>query len=328
MPTYTIIKIKENMNLEKVVERIKERGCFEHTPDDPKWPKNEKLFAKWIPLEEEPMITKFETGIGTNEEVVQASVEIQRPRQVWTDSQKKLLPLEKRINITQTDVIFFENGGSCYVAVQGSARSQQVNRTKRDLLEPSELIDWEEGKRTESVGLPSEYRIDPDMFYWLYYLYLEKKGEIPSNPPMRILELSGYRGTSLEDTQYYKSRGDRVAKLLPTLAFLYGNDDLKSLRFTLNTNSEQIELELHHDGSFELVSYAGKYASVEANYKEAAQLLLVYKDIIPRLKDAYENDKDKRNWNENVRDQFNANIGRIIIERIKETLPSLEETGS
>jgi len=348
MAKYTVIKLDNNYNIEQILEAIKEQK-INLTPSDEIWPLAQELFAKWIPINDDIEIsqaektlefpTEYEVNNGEelktikmeeefsiqyNEQFIVSNVEIVRPKSDWYDFEGQLLPLDKRINKFETEAVFFFNNGSSYVAIQGSPKSNKVIRTKKDLLEPCNLITHNQGVRLDELGMPDEFNLQSDFFYWLYFVYKEKQGVISCQPaPMFIIELSGFHGTALEDTHRTKSSGDRISELLTTNAFIFADDDIKALRLCLQYGEEIVELELHFDGSIDLLSYNGTLGAVIPQLKTQNVIVYTYNILLPLLISTYESSVQSGEWNRTERDQFLNKIGVDMIAHITSELQKL-----
>lgn len=354
MSKHTILRLNDGLDLDGILDALRV-GTFELTPEDEEWPQEEHLYARWIPTaggeleintvestlnfpteyriereDEEPTIFTIEHDhiIHYDGQILVAETAISRPRMDWYDRQDRLLPLDKRTNFFGTEVVFFISNNRAYVSIQGSPKSDKVNRTKKDLLIPCNLLDEITGIRSDELGLPTEMNFASDFFYWLYYIYKEREGIIPCEPvPMFIIELSGFHGTAFEDTQRTKSQGDRISKLLTTNAFIFADDDLKALRLSLQYGNEIIELELHHDGSIDLLSYEGVLGDAIPRYKTQNVIVYIYKVLLPVLLETYGlcrgNHGGNHSWNRTVRDGFLHRIGRGMIDEINATLNTL-----
>ncbi|MGY3374287.1 MULTISPECIES: hypothetical protein [Bacillus cereus group] len=350
MSKHTVLRLNDGLNLERILDAIRE-GRFDLTPEDEDWPAEERLYANWVSAtgrafeintiesilefpteyiigreEEEPVTITIENEyeINYNEQILVAETVIKRPRMGWYDYQDRLLPLDKRTNFFGTEVVFFTNDNNAYVAIQGSPKSDKVNRTKNDLLIPCNLLNQITGIRTDELGLPTEMNFASDFFYWLYYIYQERERIIPCAPmPIFIIELSGFHGTALEDTQKTKSFGDRISKLLTTNAFIFADDDLKALRLSLQYGNEIIELELHHDGSVDLLSYHGVLGNTIPQYKTQNVIVYIYKILLPLLLETYGLSVNNGSWSRTVRDEFLHKIGMGMIDNITEALATL-----
>ncbi|PEX33311.1 hypothetical protein COK25_03225 [Bacillus cereus] len=350
MPKYTVIRLNDGLNLEGVLEQISGRS-FDLTPEDEEWPAQERLCANWVPaigeefeintiertLEfpseyrieregEEPIIAtiEHEYEINYNEQILVAETVIKRPRMDWYDYQDRLLPLDKRTNSFGTEVVFLTSNNNTYAAIQGSPKSDRVNRAKKDLLIPCNLLNEIRGIRIDELGLPAETNFASDFFYWLYYIYKERDSIIPCEPmPMFIIELSGFHGTALEDTQKTKSFGDKISKLLTTNAFIFADDDLKALRLSLQYGNELIELELHYDGSVDLLSYQGDLGNAIPQYKTQNVIVYIYNILLPLLLETYGASVNNGSWSRTVRDGFLHKIGMEMIAEINTALTTL-----
>ncbi|RFB26986.1 hypothetical protein [Bacillus sp. LB(2018)] len=350
MSKHTVLRLNDGLNLERILDAIRV-GRFDLTPDDEEWPAEERLYANWVPaaggalevntiertLEfpteyrieregEEPIIATIdqEYEINYNEQILVAETVIKRPRIDWYDYQDRLLPLDKRTNFFGTEVVFFTNDNNTYAAIKGSPKSDKVIRTKKDLLISSNLLNEITGIKIDELGLPTEMNLASDFFYWLYYIYKERESIIPCEPmPIFILELSGFHGTALEDTQKTKSFGDKISKLLTTNAFIFADDDLKALRLSLQYGNELIELELHYDGSVDLLSYQGVLGDVIPQYKTQNVIVYIYKILLPLLLSTYGTSVNNLSWSRTVRDEFLHKIGMEMIEEINAALITL-----
>ncbi|MCA1040544.1 hypothetical protein LCM00_13605 [Bacillus infantis] len=340
MAKYTILELRASLSLEDILEVLRRKGKVELTPSDENWPSQERIYASMLPFENQFTIKEIDTKITIpekieidkikekytveltpeiiekKERVIFSYVEIQRPKTDWYDNQDRLLSLDKRINLFESDSLFFEEDDTCYVAIQGAPKSDKVLRTKRDILHANNLLEWPKSVKSELVGIPQNFVLDSDFFYWLYYLHKEKNGRIESlSHSIFILELSGFHGTSLSETQRTKSQGDRITQLLTTNAFIFGKDDLKALRLTLQYGNEIVELELHYDGSVDLLSYDGEFAN-GTTLRSQAQLILIYKILLPFIQEVYQSQKKSGQWSQTVLELFLHKIGNEMITSI------------
>lgn len=255
--------------------------------------------------------------IEKNEQMLFSYIRIIRSRDDWYDDRtEELLPFDKRINVHESEALFFESGNSCYAAIKGSPNSQKVTRVKKDLLLSKGFLQFPRGLKTELVGLPSEFRLDSDLFYWMYYIYKEKGKIIRNLPdPIFIIELNGFSGTSLLNTQRTKSNGDRITQLLTTSAFIFKKDDLQALKVTLQYGREHLYIELNNDGSVDIIRHIGEYSKASV-MKRQSELIFVYKVIIPLLMAAYEDDIKNKLWGPDILRGFITDIGNEMISTI------------
>ncbi|WCM61385.1 hypothetical protein [Paenibacillus polymyxa] len=368
MAKHTIIELNESLKLETIEAALKKNAKSDLTPEKGKWPRQEKIYAEFIPFNGEFRISEVETKIvmpagyhvklkeeeitelefmpGISEQAATVAekvdriegffkeknivesvrmlysyVRIQRARDDWFDKSEELLPLDKRINVYESDVVFFEIKNCCYAVIKGSSKSAHVARVKKDLLASMGFLNMPKGIKAEEVGIPVEYRLSSDFFYWLYYVYKERKGIINCNPyPIFLLAVSGFTGTAIADTQRTKSNGDRIAQLLTTHAFIFGKDDMKAFRLTLQYGKEIIQIELNNDGSIDLIHHSGEYARGNLQ-RERAELILVYKVFIPLITQAYQDDKgSKKVWGPDILETFLHKIGKEMIDSIQASI--------
>lgn len=165
-----------------------------------------------------------------------------------------------------------------------------------------------------------------DIFMWFVKTVFTKDNEFlftdshQNEQTLSINSIIGVRGET-KDENRLSAHGDTVLKLISTLSFILESNLLKQIILrTEYTGHENIELRLNDKGviSVDTDSYSGNYEDLDVNQKKAQLLLLVYLDVLPKLKQIYLSEKADKNWDFNEKNSFFELIENKLFERLKE----------
>lgn len=320
-----LIKLNDINNLEDVLHKILNNNNRDAIPERGEWPQGEPLQKRWRPiLENVPIdITELPFSPQENFRYIYLNAYVERAKSRVTDVNGAFLERQHRINYADENVLFFENNNNVYLAVYRSfsAYAQtKINYILKDLLFAEE---W-----GSLQILPEDYDITDDVYYWMLKKVIMEENTICTNPFMKLETFTGYSGgDAVENAHQVTGEGARISALLGTLAFIFGEDSLKSLKMHLNINTtENILFELFKKGNVQIFEYEGqRFAGRTYDEEKCLLTLYIYKKIIPDILNSYNEARDQNNWNAAIRRDFVHYVGNILIDRVQSELDDNQE---
>src|SRR5690625_611882 len=129
---------------------------------------------------------------------------------------------KKRVRRNDSDIIVFEDGNDVIIIpLRGkNFTTGSLIRTAFNITEDKQLVS-------------EDFNFKEDFFYWMFNHYLNNSGKI-SNPDLgkrelKIKSLTGFSGETRDTVNKITSDGNRISKILWTLAFLFTNEKLMSI---------------------------------------------------------------------------------------------------
>lgn len=313
-----LIKLNQINSLENVLDNILTNKERKIRPDRGDWPEEDKLIKGWYPIPPETTINLSEVPFNEAENFryIYLRAYVERAKSIVKDSNDRFLDRKDRINYVDQNVLFFENGNNIYLAVYmnfSTYAQAKINYILKDLL-------FEDVWGSHSI-LPEDYNITDDVYYWMLRKVSMEEKILCDNPLMTLETFTGFSGVSATDNAHQMTgEGERISALLGTLAFIFGEDSLKSLKIHLNiSETENILFELFNKGNIHLLDYAGELFN---DYEKEMILLTVYiyKKIIPEILKGYSNARDTGAWKTEIKRSFIDHVGATLITRVKKEL--------
>lgn len=223
---------------------------------------------------------------------------------------------DKRIKLTDISFFVFEYMGRVkFIALRGSGpNTLTALRAANNCTSNSEII-------------ADNLDVTEDFFYWVFQRHMNfTNDELYPNSNVFVDALTGYSGNTRDLVNNMWGRGNRISRILVTLAFLFNNDSLKSLTPDFKYGDENLEVELTLSGTFKFneQSHIGRYIFEQNQIKKKAFLLMLFVlEIYPNVKNAYNNHLDDETWGPDHQLNFIAGIGSEIQDRVEEKLQAI-----
>ncbi|MCY9511976.1 hypothetical protein M5W68_00020 [Paenibacillus larvae] len=305
-----IVKFDDINDLTTVGGILNSFSKLDEQVDDVLWPEHEFLIKRWVS-------NTGQLTSGTQETnhfiLAEGYNERCKRKDSWFED-GVLVPKEDRINTTRYQCIFFEYDNSVYMTAL-MPLSVNLNTFCNDLL-PQDS--W--GKIQKA---PSNFTLSKDFFYWLLNAFTASNRKLSDTPRIEIRSWTGFRGYTQDTTHKLSGEGERISAILGTLAFLFMDDQFKSLSISIQYENERIPVHLYADGSLSIhdFEYEGIYANAyQDNNRVILLTILMYTKVLPALSQAYIKAKETDAWNENEKEKFRKYIGEQIMTRVKEEL--------
>jgi len=235
--------------------------------------------------------------------VREAYVETSKRKSNMFGEDGTILPKEQRTVIETVQTIFIERTGRVY-SILFTANITSTNKVKRLFGEHLKEIENEEG-----VNI-TDYRLDPDLFYWLFYKHENHNGLI--EPRFEVESIAGFIGNIADETHTVTGTSDVTPSLLITKAFVSKYHPFKSLDVLLKYANYKLNF-IFNDSSECYIRPSCSIPNLRID-KKIASSLIIYGFIIPRLFLLFNNDET---WgDEATRTDFAKNIGKDVIKEI------------
>ncbi|PKF88430.1 hypothetical protein CW306_13785 [Bacillus sp. BA3] len=311
-----LVKLDNVTTIEDASQILFENSNLDTRPDRGEWPQGDNLRKRWLPgsigetigvneiVHNEQITFKY---IYLKALVERAKTTVQGPNG-WLDR-------PDRINKVESDVLFFEYDNHVFVAIYMNLTKNlyKLNFIVKDLLK-------EDIWGTATI-LPGDFHISDNTYYWLLSKFLTGDKIISETPNMTIKSFTGYSGAAADNAHLMSGEGERISALLGTLAFIFGDDTLKSLRLSININeNENFLFELAYKGNIRLIEYEGEIAVEELHKEKILLTLFLYKQIIPGIIKSFEKAEADREWSSQNKLQFINYVGDQIITKVNEEM--------
>ncbi|WP_270363284.1 hypothetical protein [Bacillus paranthracis] len=215
----------------------------------------------------------------------------------------------KRIKQLELDFYVFEYANQVFfVALKG-----QTPHTLTALRSANNFTG-----RLEIVENPLS--ITDDFFYWLFNQYMNfEDEELYTGTNSYVSALTAYRGGTENEHDTW-GRGNRITRILVTLAFLFHTDNFKSLtpEFKVDDNTLVVELTTTGNYKVEIARHLGEFFLLEERMKKGSLLIYFYITMFPRIYRAYDLHIRDHTWSPQMKLNFLANIGSEIQDRVRE----------
>jgi len=313
MPGTTLLNISENIeNLEQVEDRIlaiSSITTISNVPEDrlQHLEQSEREFVSmWRRAGN--ISTEVLNFTLPNQETIrylvrEAYVETSRRKNNMFGENGELLPKEQRTIIETVQTIFFEANGRVY-AILFTTNVTLINKVKKlfgDYLKELE--------NDEEINI-TDYNIDPDLFYWLFYKHEEHNGLIEAR--FEVESIAGFIGNIADETHTVTGSSDVTPSLLVTKAFVSKYHPFKSLDVLLKYHNYKLNF-IFNDSSECYIRSSCSIPNLRID-KKIASALIIYGFIIPHLYNLYSNDET---WaEESTRLNFAKKIGKQVIKEI------------
>lgn len=270
---------KSEITIERIEDRLR---CFPKELDY----NNEGIYVenlefKTLDLEGESI--KYLTGI----------ISFQRFKRGY-----KHKPVNEQIELISEEFIIYDNTKEKLLIILGSKTSSQ--KLVKNVFQPN-------------FGEINERNvIDKDILYWIVYrLRLYPNKEVLQNSGLYFRGLEGYMGTSSDKTNLVRGQGLRVIALMGTLSFIFNDENLKALKPVIQYKRTKITIEFSSTNT-------NRVSIDESAGNNIEQQLLVSHKILPKILEAYENDKNSKEWSLESKLTFLQEIGATIPEKVDE----------
>ncbi|MBS4748626.1 hypothetical protein [Bacillus altitudinis] len=225
---------------------------------------------------------------------------------------------ERRIKLIELTFFVFEYMGRVkFIALRGSgANTLTALRAANNCTSNNEIV-------------ADNLDVTEDFFYWVFQRHMNfTNRELYPGSNSFVDALTGYSGNTRDLVNNMWGRGNRISRILVTLAFLFNNDSLKSLTPDFKCGDENLEVELTLSGTFKFneQSHVGRYfLKPDPIKKKACLLMLFVLEIYPNVKLAYNNHLKDETWGPDHQLNFIAGIGAEIQDRVEEKLQGIRE---
>ncbi len=306
MSSTTLLRLTNNVsNLEYVVKeilRIRKEDGIKHATQDQieSIPEEERIFISlWQSCENYDNISniKLPNGSSIRFLVKEAHIESSKiTRNMFEDG--KLLPKDQRTIFDTVKVIFFEYTTRVYVIVF-SAYTPVLNKIKQRLFDEEEHID----------SLDIRFNISSDLFYWLFYKYVEKNRLLAER--FEVEAISGFLGNIADETHVIKGESEVVPSLLVTKAFVSKFHPIRSLNVMLKFDDYRLSF-IFNDISQCSISSSCSIPNNQYDL-DVTSAIIIYAFTIPFLSQLF---KDDRDWSVDKKTTFAKKIGEEVIREI------------
>jgi hypothetical protein len=316
-----LLELHDAKNLEDVSKRLLQGAKLDKRPDG-EWPQGETLFKRWKSAKDETIgVNEITSGTDEEFQYIFAIAYVERAKKTVKDEAGRFLDRSDRINKVEFEVLFFEHDSSVFAAVYMNLTENTIYKLRYILKDLMVEDIW----GSYSL-LPPKYHITDSTYYWILSKFLIGDKVISSEPTMIIKSFTGYSGVSTtEGTHSMTGDGEKISALLSTLAFIFGDDSLKSLKLHVCVGvNDNILFELSHQGNVRILEYDGDFFGDGLYQEKILATLLVYKKIIPQILNTYNAAKDSGIWNLEIKQDFIKQVGSTIIQRVDKELKSQE----
>lgn len=246
---------------------------------------------------------------------------VDRPKNVtltdkWYLPDGKLKPRNERVRTINSDIILFENDGKVYgVFFIG------INGAKQIISKLFSKSVWGEVSKLE-LG------IDDDMLFWMFKSFIDfETKQLSDNVPICITAIRSYLAKTRDTLNTLRGKGEKISAILGTLAFLFNNDKLKSIRPEIQYKGEVFLIELSLSGTYKLdqTEYEGQFISLKGNEKRDAIVIYLIIVLLPKLVDAYKENIKSSEWSRELKIDFIKRLGVMIKENVDSELEEMEK---
>lgn len=317
-----LVKLDDVKTIEDASKKLFENSNLDSRPEKGEWPLGDMLRKKWLPGSAEESIGVNE--IAYNDQVsfkyIYSKAYVERAKTTVKGPNDQWLERADRINKVDADVLFFEHENNIFIAIYMNLTKSlyKLNFILKDLLK-------EEIWGTTTL-LPPVFHITDSTYYWLLSKFLTGDKILSENPNMIIKSFTGYSGAAADKAHSMSGEGERISALLGTLAFIFGDDTLKSLRLSINYNEkENFLFELAHQGNIHLIEYEGEISFDEMHKEKILLTLILYKQIIPGIFKSFEKAEKEKEWSSQKKLEFINSVGQQIIAKVNEEMESMKQ---
>ncbi|MCF6409014.1 hypothetical protein [Pseudalkalibacillus salsuginis] len=312
-----LVQLDNIPNIEEASKKLFENSNLDARPERGEWPQGDTLRKRWLPgsAEETLGVNKIIYNEQLEFKYIYLTAYIERAKNIVKSQNDEWLDRSDRINKVETDVLFFENEDSVYAAIYMNLTKSQykLNFILKDLMK-DEI--W-----GSTTLLPPAFHISDSTYYWLLSKFLTGDKILSESPTMTIKSFTGYSGAAIDNAHLMSGEGERISALLGTLAFIFGDDTLKSLRLSISFNeNENFLFELAQKGNVRLIEYEGEIAFEESHKEKILLTLILYKLITPGIINSFEKAEVDEEWNSQIKLEFIHSVGEQIISKVKEEM--------
>lgn len=318
-----LVKLEDIVSIEEASKNLFENSNLDARPERGDWPQGDTLRKRWQPGSTGETIGVNE--INFNEDVsfkyIYLKAYVERAKTTVKDSHDQWLERADRINKVDSDILFFEHDTCVYVAIY-------MNYTKSTVYKINYILKdlFVENIWGTTTILPPEFHITDSTYYWLLSKFLIGDKIISTTPNMTIDTFTGYSGAAADNAHLMTGEGERISALLGTLAFIFGDDTLKSLRLSICFESnENFLFELSQKGNIRLIEYEGSLMFDETHKEKIILTLILYKKIIPGIIRSYNAAEGNGEWNSQIKLQFIHSVGDQIITKVKDEMDKTDQ---
>jgi len=246
------------------------------------------------------------------------NVYTERPRKsdIWLDERNQLKNNVELVNPYTSDFLVYEYNQEVFAL--GLAGINRVKALLKDafLLQLNQII-------------PQRFDINEDFLYWLFKRFIDTPSEsLIGGEQLYITSLDSYVGKTRDNVNAMRGEGDGISIILGTLAFLFNNEELKSIRPTVQYGEEKILFEIGLTGTFKVwpISYRGKlFRAATGIKKEFLLTSYISLILIPILVKSYRGSLDKKTWSTQLKIDFIKRLGERIMKEVQGVLIGIEE---
>lgn len=308
----TILSIVEEIKtLEQVEENILNINCSSTIKNvseqvlEALSNQEKQLFSLWRRSDDFPTeIQNFTlpNEIGIRYLVRETYIETSRRRVNMFDEEDNLLPKSQRTITDSIQTVFFEIGERIYV-ILNSTNLISINKSKK--------LFGDKLKETATGEIEiTEYMIDPDLFYWLFYKHEKDNGIL--EPRFEVSDIAGFVGNIADENHTIKGNSVDTPSLLVTKAFVSKFHPFRSLHVVLKYQNYTLDFILN-DRSECYINPGCSIPNIRID-KQIAASIIIYGFIIPRLYEIFSEDEV---WKRDTTKQdFTKNMGLEVIKEI------------
>lgn len=250
-------------------------------------------------------------GIKTKYIIMDGYAERAKNYNSWFGDDGELKPREEITSIYENKIVIFEIDGTIKIIFM--AGKTTASRMLGYLFKKSI---WGEIEEFESG-------INEDLLYWIFQRVKDYPYDsLSENIKMHIPNLISYMGKTRDNINAIRGEGHRISAMLGTIAFLFNNENLKSVRPEIEYERNIVRLELSLAGTYKVwhKNCNGIFNDVDETEKTAKILIYTYLKILPMLVGCYKENVNKGLWSPQIKRYFLESLGTEIMDRVNNAL--------
>lgn len=221
--------------------------------------------------------------------------------------------LEETTQIIRGMIIIYSDGSKVKYIINRNYDARLLLRKLHGYTGKNEIVE-------------NKLKFNDDIFMWFVKTVFNKENEFlfadsnQNEQSLIINSIIGVRGETRGENKL-SAHGDTVLNLVSTLSFILESNLLKQIILrTQYTSHENIEIRLNDKGvvAVDTEKYSGNYEDLEMVQLKAQVLLLVYLDVLPKLLQIYNNEKNNSEWDLSDKNIFFDLVESKLIEGLQD----------
>jgi hypothetical protein len=228
----------------------------------------------------------------------EAYIESSRQKRNMFDAKGFILPKSERTIFEHVKAIFFEKN-NCVYLILFTTDPCVIRKVKQKLLNEEVYIN----------EINEDYRVNSDIFYWLFYKYMKKDGWITDQ--FEIESIFGFLGNIADEHHTIKEVSEAAPDLLVTKTFISKFHPIRSLSVILKTRDYSLDF-IINDANQCIIELSSILPDDKYEI-DMSVAIIIYAFIIPELIKIFKNDKS---WTEIAKKGFAKSVGEDVIKEI------------